>query len=67
MKNLSSNKTLQATYGGDVIRGICGLGNAWGVFSIFKGQITKSAVFDADSQETTVSEARTATIYKNEG
>jgi hypothetical protein len=39
MRNLLSNKTLQATYGGDAIGGsvvgICGPGNAWGV-SVFK-------------------------------
>jgi hypothetical protein len=32
MKNLLSNKTLQATYGGDVIGGSVVRGNAWGVF-----------------------------------
>jgi hypothetical protein len=35
MKNLLSNKTLQATYGGDAIGGICVPGKTWGV-SVFK-------------------------------
>jgi len=52
MKNLS-NKTLQVTYGGDVIGGSV----AWGILGAF---------FILKSRYVTVPEAHTATIYKNE-
>jgi len=45
-----------------VVRGILGA-----FFLFFKGQITKSAVFEAASQEMGASEAHRATIERNEG